>query len=272
MSESRMYVEESDVSGFVIIRGAARAAKPRETGLTIVADRGYGAHRIADLIETAGPHIDWVKFAIGHWRVLPEAALRRKIRQLRDAGIGVFLAGDASEAAWLQGVSRDYFARALDVGAEGVEVSSAQVLMPTLDKLRLINQAAASGLKVVAEAGRKGSDPRPSLHGGISHEIEQLRSVGPWRILVQAEGITEGVEEPQTDLIREIVGTFGLSHLIFQAKDASIQEFYIRSFGPEVSLDIEDDQAVALELLRIGLRKSALAGLTRSESTQEPPR
>jgi phosphosulfolactate synthase (CoM biosynthesis protein A) len=60
--------------------------------------------------------------------------------------------------------------------------------------------------------------------------------------------------------------------LIFQAKDAQIQEFYIRSFGPEVSLDIEDDQAVALELLRIGLRKSALAGLTRTEGTQEKAR
>jgi phosphosulfolactate synthase len=132
--------------------------------------------------------------------VLPEAALRRKIRQLRDAGIGVFLAGDASEAAWLQGVSRDYFARAIDVGAEGVEVSSAQVLMPTQEKLRLVEQAAAIGLKVVAEAGRKGSDPRPSLHGGIIREIDQLRGVGPWRVLVQAEGITEGVEEPRTDL------------------------------------------------------------------------
>jgi phosphosulfolactate synthase (CoM biosynthesis protein A) len=140
--------------------------------------------------------------------------------------------------------------------------------MPTPDKLRLVEQAAAAGLKVVAEAGRKGSDPRPSLHGGIIREIEQLKSVGPWRVLVQAEGITEGVEEPRTDLIRDIIATFGLSDLIFQAKDASIQEFYIRSFGPEVSLDIEDDQAVALELLRLGLRKSALAGLTRHDTEE----
>ena len=199
--------QESDVSSFAIIRGADRALKPRETGLTIVADRGYGAHRIADLIETAGPHVDWVKFAIGHWRVLPEAALRRKIRQLRDAGIGVFLAGDASEAAWLQGVSGDSFARAIDVGSEGVEVSSAQVLMPTQEKLRLVEQAAATGLKVVAEAGRKGSDPRPSLHGGIIREIDQLRGVGPWRVLVQAEGITAG-----TSVIQEAIVAAAVRH------------------------------------------------------------
>jgi phosphosulfolactate synthase len=265
MSDSTL----DDGTSFGFIRGAERALKPRETGLTIVADRGYGSNRIADLIETAGPHVDWVKFAIGHWRVLPEATTRRKIRQLRDGGIGVFLAGDASEAAWLQGVSQDYFARALDLGAEGVEVSSAQVLMPAADKLRLIEDAGRAGLKVVAEAGRKGSDPRPSLHGGIIREIETLKGVSPWRVLVQAEGITEGVAEPRTDLIREIIAAYGVEDLIFQAKDAAIQEFYIRSFGPLVSLDIEDDQAVALELLRLGLRKSALSGLTRGPVPQE---
>ncbi len=255
--------DDRDGSAFAFISGAARRSKPRESGLTIVADRGYGVNRIDDLIATAGDHVDWVKFAIGHWRVLPERVLRAKIARLHEAGIRVFLAGDASEAAWLQGVSARYFATVRALGADGVEVSSAQVLMSTQDKIDLVAMAAQAGLAVVAEAGRKGSDPRPSTHGGIIREIEALRAAGPWRVLVQAEGITEGVDEPRRDLIAEIVATFGHERLIFQAKDAATQEFYIRSFGPEVSLDIEDDQAVGLELLRLGLRKSALAGLTR---------
>jgi phosphosulfolactate synthase (CoM biosynthesis protein A) len=44
---------------------------------------------------------------------------------------------------------------------------------------------------------------------------------------------------------------------------------YVRKFGPEVSLDVEDDQAVALELLRRGIRKSALAGLSIGEAASE---
>jgi phosphosulfolactate synthase len=255
--------QHRDEAAFAFISGAARRSKPRDTGLTIVADRGYGCHRLADLIETAGEHVDWVKFAIGHWRVLPESVLRTKIDMLHAAGIKVFLAGDASEAAWIQGASDRYFAAVRALGADGVEISSAQVLMPLDSKLDLVLRAAGAGLAVVAEAGRKGSDPRPSLGGGILREIEALRAAGPWRVLVQAEGITEGVDEPRRDLIAQIVATFGSERLIFQAKDAATQEFYVRGFGPEVSLDIEDDQAVALELLRLGLRKTALAGRTR---------
>jgi len=56
MSDSTL----DDGTSFGFIRGVERALKPRETGLTIVADRGYGSNRIADLIETAGPHVDWV--------------------------------------------------------------------------------------------------------------------------------------------------------------------------------------------------------------------
>ncbi|MHB2169052.1 phosphosulfolactate synthase [Alsobacter sp. R-9] len=250
-------------SPFGFIEGAARRSKPREAGLTIVADRGYGEHRIADLIATAGEHVDWVKFAIGHWRVLPERILRRKIEMLHAAGIRVFLAGDASEAAWLQGDEARYLAAVRQLGADGVEVSSAQVLMPIEEKIRLVSLASDAGLLVVAEAGRKGTDPRPTPEGGILREIERLRSASPWRVLVQAEGITEAVEEPRRELIEQIVAAFGHEGLIFQAKDAPTQEFYVRTFGADVSLDIEDDQAVALELLRLGLRKSALAGRRR---------
>jgi phosphosulfolactate synthase (CoM biosynthesis protein A) len=81
--------------------------------------------------------------------------------------------------------------------------------------------------------------------------------------------LTEGVDPPRIDLISEIVGTFDIAALIFQAKDSATQEMYVRRFGPEVSLDVEDDQAVALELLRRGIRKSALAGLSIQEVAGE---
>jgi phosphosulfolactate synthase len=257
--------ETLDEMAFGFIRVAARPEKPRDRGLTIVADRGYGLNRIDDLITTAGRYVDWVKFAIGAWRLLDPTFLRHKIERLHRADIRVFLAGDASEAAYLQDVSRAYFRTAKSLGADGVEVSSAQVLMPPDDKRRLIEMARAEGLAVVAEAGRKGQDPRPALHGGIIDEITRLKSAGPWRVLVQAEGITEGVDEPRHELVRDIIAAHGSDTLIFQAKDAATQEFYVRTFGNTVSLDIEDDQALALELLRRGIRKSALAGLSRAE-------
>ena len=64
---------------FSFIRVAPRPSKPRESGLTIVADRGMGMNRLADLIETGGEYIDLMKIGIGAYRLQTEALLRRKI-------------------------------------------------------------------------------------------------------------------------------------------------------------------------------------------------
>ncbi len=50
---------------FSFVRVASRPGKPREAGLTIVADCGMAMNRVADLIEAAGEFIDFVKIGIG---------------------------------------------------------------------------------------------------------------------------------------------------------------------------------------------------------------
>ena len=60
---------------FPFIQVAPRPSKPRESGLTIVADRGIGMHRVEDLIETTGEYIDYFKVAIGAYRLQPESFL-----------------------------------------------------------------------------------------------------------------------------------------------------------------------------------------------------
>ena len=55
MSEDRTLQEMA----FPFIRVAPRPPKPREMGLTIVADRGMAMNRVADLLESAGEYIDY---------------------------------------------------------------------------------------------------------------------------------------------------------------------------------------------------------------------
>ena len=107
---------------FSFIRVAPRPRKPRDTGLTIVADRGMAMNRVADLIEAGGEYIDLVKIAIGAFRLQKENFLKRKIEALHRAQIGVFFAGDVSEAAFMQGVSAQFYATVKAFGAEAVEV------------------------------------------------------------------------------------------------------------------------------------------------------
>ena len=126
---------------FSFVRVAPRPGKPREVGLTIVADRGIAMNRVADLIDAGGEYIDFVKIGIGAYRLQTEDLLKRKIAALRAAHIRVFLAGDVTETAFLQGVSEHFYAAVKKYGADSVEVSSAQVAMSLRDTSKALIRA-----------------------------------------------------------------------------------------------------------------------------------
>ena len=249
---------------FPFIRVAPRPGKPRETGLTIVADRGIGMNRVADLVEAGAEYIDFVKIGIGAYRLQTEALLKRKIAALHEANIRVFLAGDVTEAALQQGVSSQFYAAVRKYGAEAVEVSNAQISMSLSDKCELIRMATAAGLKVVAEAGQKGIDDWTSSQSYVFATVEAYRKAGAWKVLVQGEGVSEGVAEFKGDFVLNLVGRFGAQDFIFQAKDGTTQAWYVNTLGNQVNLDIDDHQVIDLELMRRGIRKRGLYGLVGS--------
>jgi phosphosulfolactate synthase len=249
---------------FPFLRVAPRPVKPRSDGLTILADRGIGLNRVADIIETAGDYVDYAKLGIGAYRLQSAEFLRKKIAAYHTANIKVFLAGDASEAAFLQGVSREFYAAVKELGADAVEVSSAQVTMSLEDKCALIRLAIEAGLDVVAEAGQKGQEDWTRSLAYVLRQIEAYRQAGAWKVLVQAEGISEGVGSRKEDFILGIVARFDIRELIFQAKDADTQLWYVSTFGNRVNLDVDDHQVIDLELLRRGIRKRGVFGLLGS--------
>jgi len=249
---------------FSFIRTAARPAKPRQSGLTFLADRGMGLNRLADIVDTAGDHIDFFKMGIGAWRILRSDLLKRKIAALKQSDIGVFLAGDVTEAAFMQGVSRRFYEAVKDYGADAVEVSSAQVAMALDDKCALISMAGDAGLRVVAEVGQKGHADWTRSQSYVFRQIEAYQKAGAWKVLVQADGISEDVESNRWDVVLAIAARFELNDLIFQAKDVAAQEWYVSTFGNKVNLDVDDHQALELELIRRGIRKRHIFGLVGS--------
>lgn len=74
-----MMDHSTDRLTFPFVRTAPRPAKPRDAGLAILADRGMGLNRVADIIGTSGGYIDFYKFAIGANR-----AQREKHRQVNE--------------------------------------------------------------------------------------------------------------------------------------------------------------------------------------------
>jgi len=249
---------------FSFIRVAPRASKPRDAGLTIVADRGMAMGRVADLIESGGDYIDYVKIGIGAYRLQSEGLVRRKIGAFHDAGIKVFFAGDLTEAAFLQGVSRQFYKTAKKLGADAVEVSSAQIAMSLKDKCELVRIASGEGLSVVAEAGQKGHEDWTSSQSYVFKQVKAYQKAGAWKVLVQGEGISEGVEAMKDALILNLVAQFDVGDFIFQAKDGGSQAWYIGTFGNQVNLDIDDHQVIDVELMRRGIRKRGVFGLIGS--------
>ncbi len=249
---------------FAFVRVAPRPVKPRPYGLTIIADRGWGMNRVDDVLEMAGEYVDWVKMGIGAYRLQSEEFLRRKMDAFKKHDVKIFFAGDVTEAAIQQGVSKEFYAEVKRLGADAVEVSSAQISLSLDDKCNLIKMAKDAGLEVVGEAGQKGKDDWTNSQSYIYKQAEAFFEAGAWKVLFQGEGITEGVEKNKEDLLMNIAAHFDIKEVIFQAKDGKSQGWFISTLGNGVNLDIDDDQIIDVELMRRNIRKRNLFGLIGS--------
>jgi phosphosulfolactate synthase len=72
-----------------------RSQKPRETGISLVMDKGTGLRDIEDLLASASDYIDIVKLGWGTGYVTQN--LRDKVSLYQQAGIPVYLGGTLLE-------------------------------------------------------------------------------------------------------------------------------------------------------------------------------
>ena len=204
---------------------------------------------------------------MGTYRIHRPDFIRRKIALLKDSDIRVFFAGDVTEAAFMQGVSKRFYEEVKAFGADAVEVSSAQVTMSLSDKCRLISMAQDAGLQVVAEAGQKGAGDWTQSPAYVARQIEAYQKAGAWKVLVQGDGINEDVATSKWDLILNIAARFDIKDLVFQAKDVAAQKWYIGTLGNDVNLDVDDHHVIELELARRGIRGRGIFGLVNNLET-----
>jgi phosphosulfolactate synthase (CoM biosynthesis protein A) len=164
----------------------------------------------------------------------------------------------------MQGVSGQFYKKVKQLGADGVEVSSAQVSMSLRDKCELIRMAGAENLKVVAEVGQKGIEDWTTAGQYIMAQIAAYQKAGAWKVLVQGEGVSEDVDLIKGGFIINLVAEFGIDDFIFQAKNSAAQEWFVANLGNAVNVDVYDDQVIDMELMRRGIRKRGVFGLVGS--------
>ena len=241
-----------------------RPAKPRQTGLTHVLDKGTTIGALAGVLDMAADHLDVWKFGWGTAYVDP--TLPPKLALLDRYGIRTCLGGTLLEIAWAQQKADDCLAWAQRAGFTAVEVSRGVAAMTVAEKHTLI-QSAASVFTVFSEVGRK--DAREELsERQWADEIAGDRSAGARWVIAEGRdsgsvGLYRGDGSVRADIVAAAVRAAGVEAVLFEAPRKDQQAWFIHEFGPEVNLaNIATADAIALETLRLGLRADTF-GLSR---------
>nr|WP_047864206.1 phosphosulfolactate synthase [Rubrobacter aplysinae] len=72
--------------------------------------------------------------------------------------------------------------------------------------------------------------------------------------------ITESVQNWRTDVPAEVINSLGLKKVMFEAADPEVFEWYVKNYGPEVSLFVDHSRIIELEAPRRGIRAPRACG------------
>ena len=111
----------------------ARSAKPRQSGLTMVMDKGLSTRQAEDMIEVSGDYIDMVKLGFGSSYVTPN--LDKKLAVYRSAKIPVYFGGTLLEAFIARNKFDDYLKMIEKYKLTHAEVSDGSISLDHNKKL-----------------------------------------------------------------------------------------------------------------------------------------
>jgi phosphosulfolactate synthase len=240
---------------------ARRRSKPRTSGKTMVIDKGLGLHAYADLLETAAPYIDIVKFGFGTAPLYPPELLKRKIELAKERGITVMPGGTFLEVAVANGLTDEFFKMVGSLGFTGIEVSDGTIEMNQKLRTELILRGVTNGLEVYTEYGKKCWGSRVEVQELIDTVHSDIQSGAE---LVTIEGRESGAgvgifdengacRDDEVNAVLDQIPSPDL--LLWEAPQKSQQVHLIMMLGSDVNLgNIAPQDIFALEALRRGLR------------------
>ncbi len=130
----------------------ARAAKPRETGITHILDRGLSVAEIDSLVEVAGEYIDFVK--LGWGTAVATLNLEAKLARYQEHGLPVMFGGTLTELCIAQNRLEQFVAWLHELGLQHIELSDGTINLEHDRKLELISSLAQEFI-VLSEVGSK---------------------------------------------------------------------------------------------------------------------
>ena len=233
-----------------------RTEKPRQTGLTMVMDKGLSLREVEDFLSTSAGYADIVKLGWATSFVTPN--LKEKLAIYRAAGVPVYFGGTLFEAFVIRG-QFDEYRKLLDTyGMEHAEVSDGSIDMNQDDKCEYIRQLATQ-VTVLSEVGSKDEAKIIPPYKWIQLMKAELQA-GAWKVIGEArEGGTVGLfrssGEVRQGLVEEILTQIPSENVLWEAPQKEQQVWFVKLLGANVNLgNIAPNEVIPLETIRLGLR------------------
>jgi len=233
-----------------------RTGKPRQSGLTMVMDKGLSVREIEDMIEVAGEHIDVVK--LGWATSYVSANLQKKLDAYKAAGIPTYFGGTLFEAFVVRKQFDDYRKLIDKYQMPYVEVSDGSIELPHEEKCNYISQLAKQVI-VLSEVGSKDAEKILAPYQWIELMQAELQA-GAWKVIGEAResgtvGLFRDSGEVRQGLVKEIIHTIPAEKIIWEAPQKSQQVWFVKLLGANVNLgNIAPNEVISVETIRLGLR------------------
>ena len=237
-----------------------RTEKPRESGLTMMMDKGLSNRQTEYFIESCGDLMDVVKFGFGTSYITKN--LKVKLAMYREANIKCYLGGTLFEAFAVRDMFDDYKRLLDELKLEFAEVSDGCIHIPEELKLEYISDL-SKNFTVLSEVGSKTDADLLSEEDWIRKMAAEL-GAGAWKVIAEAResgtiGIFDKDGNAKQSMISHISEQIGNENVLWEAPQKSQQVWFINQFGANVNLgNIAPNEVIPLETLRLGLRGDTL--------------
>lgn len=233
-----------------------RTIKPRQTGFTMIMDKGLSLREVEDFLDVASEYVDVVKLGWATSYVTPN--LKEKLNIYREAGIPTYFGGTLFEAFIVRNQFEDY-RRVLDkFEMTYAEVSDGSLEMNHEEKCEYI-RILAKQVTVLSEVGSKDDQKIIPPYKWIALMQAEL-DAGAWKVIGEAReggnvGLFRSTGEVRSGLVEEILTKIPFEKIIWEAPQKAQQVWFIKLLGSNVNLgNIAPNEVIPLETIRLGLR------------------
>ena len=233
-----------------------RPLKPRESGLTMVMDKGLSVREAEDFMSVGSEYTDFVKLGFGTSLITP--GFEKKIEIYKNSGAIPYFGGTLFEAFIIRNMFTEFVEFLDRCKVEMVEVSDGSYDIDHSKKLEYIRILAGRG-KVISEVGSKKKEVVYKPDQWVAMMKAEL-DAGSIKVIAEArESGTTGIYNEDGSINNKIIGAIAehvkLENVIWEAPLKSQQAWFIKHFGANVNLgNISPNEIIPLESLRLGLR------------------